>query len=320
MASTTASSDHGLPPCMSLHIQLDGISFGTQHLFPTLFVSLVKIMEVTLILFLIYFSKWLSVRGFKTPCKFCKLKLFVILPFQRRVYIAFFFVSIATAILGFFAPNAHFDKPLAYSFPVAVAFGVIQQGLGIFIYNGISFMMVQKSFGRRALWRAGSFAFAWAVIVSSLITVAFMTEDDKTQKSCYLALYCSQAALQCVLLFYCYSFKIYETRWGIRPYLCFNLVIDALFAFTYTLALYGVDASICMEFVCTLIDSFVSPFIVYYALFLDSKFWRVLGKGDCQIPPDTDLLQQDPASNPPSVTGYEKLMKKLHDDSSARIG
>jgi serine/threonine protein kinase len=159
-----------------------------------------------------------------------------------------------------------------------------------FVLEGIAFLLMQQGCGRFALRRTLCFATFWGLLVFAAQTFSFYGAPDTGLQFLtgfvwdvglfmfYTILWLFPAGgLPCAPIVRPALVRIYAPFWSV-----FHLISSVSLLLEYT----GFDVGVCIELIGVLLPfAVVKPFVVYFTLRADSRFWMGLGT-------QTDPLQQ----------------------------
>ena len=159
-----------------------------------------------------------------------------------------------------------------------------------FLLEGLGFLLMQQGCGRFALRRTLCFATFWGLTIGAAQTFAFYSPPQSGLEFCtgfvwdavlflvYTVLWLFPAGgLPCAPILRPALVRIYAPFWSI-----FHLISCVSLLLKYV----GFDIGICIELIGVLLPfALVKPFVVYFTLRADSRYWMGLGN-------QTDPLQQ----------------------------
>ena len=167
-------------------------------------------------------------------------------------------------------------------FPTSILFG-LSYGVYHFVLEGIAFLLAQQGVGRYSLRRSLTLAFFWGIVTFGIQVIAFRMQPKSILH--YSATLCWEA----IMFFFYFILAFWPVKWlpgrccTRRPalrkiYAPFWAVLRFLSCTSIVLQMYSIDFGICLYDLGVLMPfAILKPFVIYFALRSDSRFWMGLG-------------------------------------------
>jgi hypothetical protein len=240
-----------------------------------LVLACVYLLNASLMLFWIYQQRKKASQGVEGA------SMYVIFP----VYMPFMWISVLADLLLscvlLFTSHSNFHTGLSWGQSVALAF---VYAFDHFVIEGIAFIMMQYGCGYQAASRSAVWALWWAVITFFAQLVVFKQGSDTTEAKLsqiswnvlQVAFYSALWLLPDRFLFRRPALIFFAKFWFIFRLLYFisELLVSFSAPGSWALAIgYCGDFSInCLVF------ALCKPFVIYYTLLSDSKWWQGVGQ------------------------------------------